>query len=446
MFKRISELSRLQTIALGFLLIVLVGTLLLMLPFSTRQGESTTFLNALFTATSATCVTGLVVYDTYLHWSLFGQIVILTLIQLGGLGFITIGIYGMSVFQKKIGLKNREFIHDSLNLIHIGGGVKIVKRAIKGTFIIEFIAALLLSTSFIPEFGIVKGIYYSIFHSVSAFCNAGFDIMGVYGEYSSLTHFYDDPVVIITISAVILIGGIGFIVWNDICDHKFNFKKYLLHTKIVLTISAVLVIGGTVLFLITERNTVLADMAGKDKLLSALFLSVSPRTAGMNSVDIASLSGAGTILNILFMFIGGCPGSTAGGIKVTTIATVYFFLVSYIKKDKGYKVYKRSLDDDTIKKANTVIFVNLVLAIFATFVISLNQNLDLTKVVVECFSAVGTVGITAGITRDLTLISKLVVIILMYCGRVGSLSFALVFSDKRKIPDIRYPVEQIVIG
>lgn len=432
-------------IALGFLIIILTGTFLLMLPISSKDGICTEFLGALFTATSATCVTGLVVFDTFSHWTIFGQAVIITMIQIGGLGFITFGVYGMSLLGKRIGLKDRELVHESLNSMHIGGTVALVKNVIKGTFFIEGIGAILLSFRFVPEMGFLKGLYYSIFHSVSAFCNAGFDLMGYKEPYSSLCSYSGDIIVNVTIMSLIVIGGLGFIVWDDVCTNKFHFKKYMLHTKIVITFTAILLVGGTVFFYFSE-SSLMADMNFKERLLSSAFASVTPRTAGFNTIDIASMSDSGKLMNIILMIIGGSPDSTAGGIKTTTFAAIIFFIFSYVKKEKGYHAFKRGLEDDIIKKASTVFFINLSMGVVSVIIISLTQTLPIIDIALEVFSAIGTVGMSAGITGDLTTLSKLVIILLMYCGRIGSLSFALSFSERRKIPDIRYPKEKIIIG
>lgn len=438
--------SRAQLIALGFLIIILVGSVLLMLPVATKTGESTSLLGAVFTATSATCVTGLIVYDTFTHWTLFGQIIILGMIQIGGLGFITFGVFGMSLLRKKIGLKDRELVHESLNSMHLAGGVKLVKNIVKGTFLFEGIGAALLSLRFIPQFGFLKGIYFSVFHSVSAFCNAGFDLFGIQEKYASLTNYYDDVLVNVVIVLLIIIGGIGFIVWEDISRNKLNFKKYMLHTKIVITVTLILLIGGTIFFYFSESNGLFSEMNFKEKILSSMFCAVSPRTAGFNTTDVAALTEGGKLMTVLLMFIGGSPGSTAGGIKTTTLAAIFFFIVSYIKKEKGYHAFNRGLENDIIKKASTVLFINLTLALFGSFVLILTNEVSFIDAAVETFSAISTVGMSAGITRDINVLSKIIIIILMYCGRVGSLSFALSFSERKKVPDIRYSKEEIIIG
>ncbi len=417
-----------------------------MLPFATKTGETTTFLGALFTSTSATCVTGLVQYDTFTHWTLFGQLVIIVLIQIGGLGFITFGVYAMMLMRKKIGLEDRELVHDSLNSIKLGGAVKLVEKIIKGTLIIEGTGALILSLRFIGELGFWRGIYYGIFHSISAFCNAGFDLLGFNEKFCSLVPYQNDPVVILTISALIIIGGIGFAVWDDVSRHGLHIKKYNLHSKIVISVTVFLLLFGTLFFLYSEQNTVLKDMPFGQKLLSSFFAAVTPRTAGFNSVDLASMSTAGKLFTAVLMFIGGSPGSTAGGVKTTTVIVILLFIISYVKRTSGSSMFKRNISDDLIKKASTVFFINFSFIMTAATLITLSQPLDLSDVILEVASAMSTVGMTTGITRDLTAFSQVIIILLMYCGRIGSLSFALSFSEKRKKLNIRYPSEDILIG
>ena len=333
--------STTRVIALGFALIIAIGTLLLMLPISTRTGE-VNLLNALFTATSATCVTGLIVADTYQNWTTFGQIVIISMIQIGGLGFMTIGVYISVLLKKRIGLQERENLHESVNTLEIAGVVKLAKKIVQGTLIIEGIGALLLATRFIPAFGAARGIYYSVFHSISAFCNAGFDLMGIQGEYSSLVHFEDDIIVNMTVMSLILIGGIGFIVWDDISRHKWQFRKYLLHTKIVLTSTVVITVITTILFLLFENSNTFQGMTPLEKLLGAVFCSVTPRTAGFNTVDTASLTEASKALSMILMFIGGSPGSTAGGAKTTTIVVLFCYAIAMIRNHEDINLWHLS--------------------------------------------------------------------------------------------------------
>lgn len=440
------RLTNSKTIILGFICIILIGALLLMLPISTKDGQETTFLGALFTSVSSTCVTGLVVYDTFTHWTLFGQLVLLTLIQIGGLGFITIGASVMIALKKKIGLSKRTLIQESLSTLQIRGSVKLVRRIIIGTLLFEGVGALLLSIRFVQDMGLAKGIYYGIFHSVSAFCNAGFDLMGFNGEYSSFCSYYNDPIIVLTLSSLIIIGGIGFVVWEDLYIHKWRVRRYNFQTKAVLLTTAVLILGGIGLFLIFENNNLFAEMSIGDKLLSALFCTVTPRTAGFNTVDTASLSSGGLFATIVLMFIGGSPGSTAGGVKTTTVFVIILYIRSYLLRQKDCVAFRRRMDTEAVKKASIVVFINLLLAITGSMIILSVQSLPLPDVLFEVFSAGGTVGMSTGITRQLNGISRIVVMILMFCGRMGSLTFAMSFTERRKSEVIRYPEEQITVG
>jgi len=414
---------------------------------ASRSGQSIGFLSALFTATSASCVTGLVVADTATQWTLFGQIVVLILIQIGGLGFISIGVFFSIILRRKIGLRERGLMMESANALQLGGIVKFARRIVAGTAIVEGVGALLLMIRFIPEFGVLKGIWYGIFHSVSAFCNGGFDLMGAkYGKYSSLVAYYDDPLVNIVIMSLIVIGGIGFVVWGDLLKNRWHFKKYLLHTKIVLLMSTILIFGGALLFYWAERNGVLKGMSVSGQILSSLFASVTARTAGFNTVDTAAMSGASKLLTAVLMFIGGSPGSTAGGIKTTTL----FVLLMGVKKNVtgayGIQAFGKRLEDDTLATASIIATLNMGITIIAIFIVMGMQPFAMQDVVFEAFSASGTVGITAGITRDLNTVSRILMIMLMYLGRVGSLSFALAFMESKKKPKVMLPKESISIG
>lgn len=438
--------STTRMIAFGFALIIVIGTILLSLPIATKTGE-TDLLTALFTATSATCVTGLVAADTYQNWTLFGQLVILCMLQVGGLGFMTIGVYISILLKRRIGLQERATLHESVNTLEIAGVVRLVKKIVQGAFIIEGTGALLLATRFIPCFGWANGIYFSIFHSISAFCNGGFDLMGIDEAYSSLVSYEGDILVNVVICLLILIGGIGFIVWDDVLKHKWHFKKYLLHSKIVLATTLGLTVAGTLLFLIFENNATLAGMTPIEKLLGALFASVTPRTAGFNTVDTGAMSNAGTLLTMLLMFIGGSPGSTAGGAKTTTMVVLLFYAVAMIRNREDINLFGRRLSADVVRKANAVVVINFSLAFGAACAImALQPAIPMPDVVFEVLSAINTVGMTTGITRELGVISKLIVAVLMYCGRLGSLSFALVLAKKPSTNHVREPQEKIIVG
>lgn len=438
--------STTRQIAFGFALIILAGTLLLTLPIANRSGHGD-LLRALFTATSATCVTGLVVADTYQNWTIFGQLVILCMIQVGGLGFMTIGAYISVLLKKRIGLKEREQLQESVNTLEIAGVVRLVKKIVQGALCIEGLGAVLLAGRFIPRFGVVRGIYFSIFHAVSAFCNGGFDLMGVNEAYSSLVAFEGDVVVNLVVVTLILVGGIGFIVWDDVARHKWHVRRYLLHSKIVITTTLVLTAAGTVLFLITEDQAAFAGMSPLERFLGALFSSVTPRTAGFNSVDTAALSNSGKIITMVMMFIGGSPGSTAGGVKTTSMVVLLFYAVAMVLNREDINLFGRRLTDEVVKKANAVVIINSTLTIIATVIImTLQPLLNFEDVLFEVLSAIGTAGMTVGITRDLNMISRVIIIVLMYCGRLGSLSFALVFAQKNTQASVRRPQEKIIVG
>lgn len=438
--------STTRQIASGFALIILLGTILLTLPVANKSGHGS-WLNSLFTATSATCVTGLVVADTYQNWTIFGQLVILGLIQVGGLGFMTIGAYISVLLKKRIGLKEREQLQESVNTLEIAGVVRLVKKIVQGALCIEGLGAVLLACRFVPRFGAVRGIYFSVFHAVSAFCNGGFDLMGVNEAYSSLVAFEGDVVVNLVVVTLILVGGIGFIVWDDVMRHKWHFRKYLLHSKIVITTTLCLTVMGTVLFLITEDQAAFAGMSPLEKFLGALFSSVTPRTAGFNSVDTAALSNSGKIITMVMMFIGGSPGSTAGGVKTTSMVVLLFYAVAMVLNREDINLFGRRLTDEVVKKANAVVIINSTLTITATIIImTLQPLLNFEDVLFEVLSAIGTAGMTVGITRELNIISRVIIIVLMYCGRLGSLSFALIFAQKNSSASVRRPQEKIIVG
>ena len=446
-FSRIrNRLSHAQIMALGFLMVIITGTILLMLPVSSRTGQWTPFIKASFTSVSSTCVTGLVVVDTFSYWTVFGQLVILVMIQIGGLGFISIGVIFALFFNRRIGLANRTLIQESVNSYVLKGIVRLMKNVILGTVVFECIGALLLSIRFVSRMGVARGIYNGIFHSITAFCNAGFDLMGRYEPYSSLSGYYDDYVVNITIIALILIGGLGFTVWADIKHNKLHFKKYTLHTKIVVVSSIILVVIPTIMFMVFERNGVEAGMPFKDRFITSFFASVTPRTAGYNTVDLGAMTQASKLLTIILMFIGGCPGSTAGGVKTTTIVVIIVYIWSNLRNSAGCNIYGRGLADEDIKKASMVIGLNLFMAVAALLIISGMQNFDFEDLCIEVFSAVGTVGLSTGITRQLNTCSQIVIMLLMFGGRIGTVTFASSFAYNKKQVKLMNPEENINVG
>ena len=440
------KLSTMQIIALGFIIIIFIGACLLCLPFASTNG-SVDFVDALFTATSATCVTGLVVMDTGTEWTLFGQIVILVMIQIGGLGFMTFAILFLRIFRKRFGLKNKEVMVESINTSNLDRIVSITNKMLWGTLIFELSGAVLLAIRFVPEYGWGQGLWYGLFHSVSAFCNAGFDLLGVETPFISLVNYADDLLVNGVIMALIVIGGIGFLVWDDITKFGVRVKRYSLTSKIVLSFSAILIVGGALLMY-------LAEYAGKDtgltfgqEVLRSLFASVTARTAGFNTINLADMSEGGRLVSMLLMFIGGSPGSTAGGIKTTTFAVIFIYTFAGVSHKQSADVFGRRIPDGAFKRAVYVFFTNLLLVVAGTFVIScMNPDIRFSSVMFECFSAIGTVGLTVGITTELDTVSHIVLILLMYLGRVGSISFATVLFEKRARPAVVNPKERITIG
>lgn len=434
-----------QIITMGFALLIIVGAVLLSLPISNRNGEGIPFINAVFTSASATCVTGLVVYDTYMQFTFFGQLVILSLLQIGGLGFMTIIVLFSLILGKHIGLYERSLLMESISTLQIGGIIRLVKRVLIGTAIIEFIGACLLTIRFIPMFGLAKGIWFSIFHSVSAFCNAGFDLMGTIEPFSSLVSFSGDIIVNVTIISLIIIGGIGFIVWDDIAEKKWHFKKYRLHTKIMLSYTFLLILLSAVVFFFIETDKAFAGMGAVEKILASLFHSVTPRTAGFNTVPIADISEASSLITIILMFIGAGSGSTGGGIKVTTFVVILLSVASYARRRIDLNIFNRRLEDGCIKRAASSIGLYLIICMFGVFVLS-GQGFGLKDSLFEAFSAIGTVGLSTGITSSLPTLSRIVVIILMYSGRVGSLSVVMAVTEHNDKVAIKNMSERIVIG
>ena len=441
-----NKLSYTRIIALFFLGVIILGTLLLTLPISSKSREWTPLLDCAFTATSATCVTGLIVYDTFSHWSLFGQTVIISMIQVGGLGVMTI-ITMFSVFlKKKISLHERKLLMESSGTVRKSGIIRLLKQIVTGTLIFEGTGALLLATRFCPELGFFNGLRYSVFHSGSAVCNSGFDLMGRYGSFSSLTPFADDAVVNLTICILIITGGIGYLVWQDVLNFKSDFKKYSLQSKIVLVTSAVLVLGGWLLMLVCEWNSSMAQLSPGEKILAAFFQSVTARTAGFNTVPLNELSSAGLMAMVVLMFIGGSPGSTAGGVKTTTVAVMIIELIAVARGEKSATVFKRRLEEDTVKKAGAIITIYMLAITLAVIIIGAVEGLPLGDVVFEVVSAAATVGLTTGITPTLGAVSHLILMLLMYGGRLGGLTLMIAFAERQQTAMLTRPMEKIQIG
>ena len=446
MKKIIRRLTQTQMIVIGFCLVILSGTILLMLPISTREGVVTSPIDALFTTVSASCVTGLIIADTYQYWSIFGQIVIISLIQIGGLGFMTIGVFFAVVLRKKIGLWVRGTLQESVNIMQTGGIVRLAKKIIIGTAVFEGTGALILSIHFSRTMDWGQAVYYGIFHSVSAFCNAGFDLMGKDGEYISLTGYSGDWTVNLVIMLLIIIGGIGFVIWNDLSENKLHFRRWKLHTKITILMTLALVFGGAAVLFALEYNNTLAGRPLDEQILCSLFGSVTARTAGFNTVDTAALTDSSKLFTALLMFIGGSPGSTAGGIKTTTFVVLAASVYSGLFDKRECSMFGRRLSRDVVRKASTVLCTNLMLCVTAVLIIVTATSLGVTDVIFEVASAMGTVGMSAGITRDLDAVSKISLIFLMFCGRVGSMTFALSLKGHKVEPPVRLPEEEVMIG
>ena len=435
------KLSSSQIILFGFAGVILIGTLLLMLPFATNYGQSASFWDALFTSTSAVCVTGLIVQDTAVYWSGFGQSVILLLIQIGGMGVVTVAVAITMASGKKISLMQRSAMQDAISAHQVGGIVRFTGFILKGIFFFELLGALVLMTVFIPEYR-VKGIWLAVFHSISAFCNAGFDLMGTKSPYSSLTSYADHPVVNITIMLLIIIGGIGFLTWQDIRQNGIHIRRYRMQSKVILATTGILLIVPAIYFFFFEFS---AEPMGRRIFLS-LFQSVTPRTAGFNTADLTALSETGQTLTIGLMLIGGSPGSTAGGMKTTTAAVLVACAVAVFRRRENGRFFGRRIADDTVKNAITVFLMYISLFLLGGMIISRVEELPILTCLFETASAIGTVGLTLGITPGLHLISKLILISLMFLGRIGGLTliFATLSANKNTLSKL--PLEKITVG
>ena len=436
------KLSSFQLILLGFAGVILLGALILTLPISSKSHEWTSFTDALFTSTSAVCVTGLIVFDTATHWTIFGQIMILLLIQIGGMGVVTVAVSLAVVSGKKIGLFSRETMKNAISAPNVSGIVRMTGFIIKGIFLIEMIGALVMMPVFCTDYG-AEGIWMAVFHSVSAFCNAGFDIMGTKsGEFTSLTHYSAQPVINITIMLLIVIGGIGFLVWEDICKHKWRLKNYRTQSKVVLIVTAALIVLPAIYFFFFEFG----DLPVGERIFASLFQSVTPRTAGFNTVNLAAISDTGLYLMIILMLIGGSPGSTAGGMKTTTIAVLFSSAFSVFRKKDNAELMKRRIDDETVKTASAVFLMYTTLFLAGGMAISTIENLPIMSCLYETASAVGTVGLTLGITPTLGIASKWILILSMFFGRVGGLTLIYAAFGANKKQVAKLPADTIAVG
>ncbi|SDZ29494.1 trk system potassium uptake protein TrkH [Proteiniborus ethanoligenes] len=440
-----SKLNPAQVLALGFGGLILIGATLLNLPLASVDGKSIGFINSLFTASSAVCVTGLVVVNTATHWSIFGKVVIILLIQMGGLGFMTMATLVALILGKRITLKGRLLIQEGLNQLSLEGVVKLTKYVIISTLVIEAIGAVLLSTRFIPIYGFKTGILFSIFHSISAFCNAGFDITG-----NSIVPFVGDFIVNITISILIIIGGLGYTVYIDVTTHK-NLKKCSLHTKFVLFITGILLLAGFIFFFIVEYTNpdTLGNLSFLEKIIASMFQSVVTRTAGFNSIDIGSISKATTFMMIILMFIGGSPSSTAGGIKTTTFGVIILSIITVLKGKTDVEAFKKRIPNELIFRALAVVGIGLFLVILVTMVLTLTEvDATFLDILFETTSAFATVGLTRGITPDLSSLGKIILTFTMFAGRLGplTLGFALAKKQDEYKGNYRYSEGKIIVG
>lgn len=434
--------SPFQIIIVGFLLVILMGSFLLMLPVSTKAGVCTPFLDALFTSTSAVCVTGLVIYDTATYWSNFGQSVIILLIQIGGLGVVTVAGAFVILSGKKIGLMQRSTMQEAIAAPNVGGIVRLTGFILKTALAVELLGAVLLFPVFSHEFGLFKGAWYAVFHSISAFCNAGFDLMGIKAPFSSLTDYAGDPVISIVIALLIVVGGIGFLTWEDIHTHWFHFRKYRMQSKVILTVTGTLILLPTVYFFFFEFS----GAPLRERMLLSFFQAVTPRTAGFNTADLTALSETGQSIITILMLIGGSPGSTAGGMKTTTLAVLVASSLAVFRRREAPHFFNRRVASETVSQAATILMMYLMLFLTGGLVISRIENLPILTCLFETASAIGTVGLTLGVTPQLTWISHLILIALMFFGRVGGLTLIFAALSNFQGNSARLPQERITVG
>ena len=435
------ELNPAQTIVVGFATIVLAGAFLLSLPVASAAGRPVPFLTALFTATSATCVTGLVVVDTATYFSLFGQLVIMLLIQLGGLGYMTVATLMAMIIGRRIGLRDRLILQEAHNLYTMGGVVRFTRTVVLATLAIETVGALILAWRWIPEFGLTRGVYYGVFHSISAFNNAGFDLMG---NFRSLTRYVADPTVNLTVAALLIIGGLGFVVLSDL----FRPRRYTLHMRVVLTTTAVLIVLGTTLILLLESSNAatLGALPWGARLLAAFFQSVTPRTAGFNTIDTGSLREPTLMLIIALMFIGASPGGTGGGIKTTTFVAPMAVILSMLRGRPDPELFRRRLPPIVVYKAVTIALLSVAFVVTMAAILSLTEGVKFIAALFEITSGFGTVGLTTGLTPGLGTVGRIVVIATVFTGRVGLLTVAFALARQPRPADYRLPEERLYIG
>lgn len=444
---RSNRITPAQIIMLGFLFLILAGAVLLMLPWATRDGSGASFGTALFTATSATCVTGLVVQDTYTYWSTFGQTVILILIQIGGMGVVTMAVAIAIITGRRIGLRQRYLMQESISAPQVGGIIRMTSFIIRTTLLFEAVGTVLLAIRFIPRFGPGVGLWYSVFHSISAFCNAGFDLMGRNAVFSSLTDMAQDPLVNLTVAALIIAGGIGFFVWQDIYKNRLRFHTYRLQTKLALTTSAFLLFFPFLYFYFFEfRLPQWSDLSSAERFLASLFQSVTPRTAGFNTVDLGRMAPASLMFIIMLMLIGGSPSSTAGGFKTTTLAALLLNIRSVFRQSDGMQCFGRRIPQEVLRNASTLFLLYLILFLTGGVLICGLDGVGLEAALFEAASAIGTVGLSLGITPHLSTASRFILILLMYFGRVGGLTLLYAAHSSASLSASHLPQEKISVG
>lgn len=441
------RLSSSQIIMLGFMGVIALGTLLLMLPFARAGSGRAPFLDALFTATSATCVTGLITQDTATYWSWFGQTVILGLIQVGGLGVVTVAVFITKLSGRKIGLMQRSTMQEAIAAPQMGGIIRMTGFILKMVVVIEGIGALALLPVMVPEFGIGRGIWYAVFHSISSFCNAGFDLMGIKEPYSSLTSYTGSVAVNVIVMLLIVVGGIGFLTWDDVKRNKLHLRRYRMQSKVVLSVTVILIVLPAVYFYFQEFGmSVWADMSTVEKVFASLFQSVTTRTAGYNTVDLTKLTQSGQMIMILLMLVGGSPGSTAGGMKVTTLAVLFATAIAVFRRRPNAHIFGRRIPNDTAHYAATVLVLYLSLFLAGGILIGCAENMPIVPALFEAASAIATVGVTLGITPDLCVVSKVVLIVLMFLGRVGGMTIVYAALSTKHPYVSEFPQEKIMVG
>lgn len=436
-----------QMIIFGFILVNLMGCLLLMLPSSTVEKVGTSFSDALFTSTSAICVTGLVIHDTASYWSMQGQLIIMVLIQIGGMGVITAASAIAILSGKKIGLMQRSTMQESISATQVGGIVRLTGFILRAMLAIELLGAIFMAPVFCEEFGMKKGVWYAVFHSVSAFCNAGFDLMGMNQPFSSLTGFNGNTTINLAIMALIVIGGIGFLTWDDIWHHRLHFHKYRLQSKVILTVTILLILLPALYFYFYEFGRAeWTDLSEKERILASAFQSVTPRTAGFNTVDLNRMSEPSQLIIILLMLIGGSPGSTAGGFKTTTLAVLLLTSFAVFFRKEDVQCFGRRIPSETVKNAATILFLYMSLFLLGGVVISCVDQVPLMGALFETSSAIGTVGLSLGLTPQLSLFSHMLLILLMFWGRVGGLTLIFAVVSGHRFTKSKLPQEKITIG